>query len=146
MKNHIRIQPYIPRELHSKLGNYCAAANETVSAVVREALVQYMKRDDVDRDLILRRIDGLSQPLGKVQHDLDVLARTFATFANFACSFVPAPVSGGKERGNALFNMILAHVSRQLDSGMTLWGDLVRARTKAQSASPTAGVRPEKTP
>jgi hypothetical protein len=146
MKNHIRIQPYIPRELHSTLGTYCAVANETVSAVVTEAIVQYLKRDDVDRDLILRRIDGILQPLGKLQHDLDVLARTFATFANFACSFVPAPASGSKERGNALFNMILAHVSRQLDSGMTLWGDLVRARTKAQSASPIAGVRPEKTP
>jgi len=34
MKNHIRIQPYIPRELHSTLGTYCAVANETVSAVV----------------------------------------------------------------------------------------------------------------
>ena len=146
MKDHIRIQPYVPRELDSKLRAYCAAANLTVSAVVTEALVQYMKRDDVDRDLILRRIDGISQPLGKLQHDLDVLARTFATFANFACSFVPAPASGSRERGNVLFNMILANVSRQLDSGMTLWGDLVRARTKAQSASPTAGVRPEKTP
>jgi hypothetical protein len=146
MKDHIRIQPYVPRELDSKLRAHCAAANLTASAVVTEALLQYMKRDDVDRDLILRRIDGISQPLAKLQHDLDVLARTFATFANFACSFVPAPASGSRERGNVLFNMILANVSRQLDSGMTLWGDLVRARTKAQSASPTAGVRPEKTP
>ena len=60
MKDHIRIQPYVPRELDSKLRAYCATANLTVSAVVTEALVQYMKRDDVDRDLILRRIDGFS--------------------------------------------------------------------------------------
>ena len=146
MKDHIRTQPYVPRKLDSTLRAHCAAANLTVSAVVTEALVQYMKRDDVERDLILRRIDGISQPLGKLQHDLDVLARTFATFANVAFSFVPTPGPGAKERGDALYNVVLARVSRELTAGMTLWGDLVRARTKAQSASPTAGVRPEKTP
>ena len=46
------------------------------------------------------------------------------------------------------FTMPLIPVSapdaQTVDSGMTLWGDLVRART--QSASPTTGARTEKTP
>jgi hypothetical protein len=147
MKNHVRIQPYIPRDLYSTLGAYSAAVNQTVSAVVTQALVEYLQRGDVDRDLIVRRLDGFSQPVAKLQHDLDVLARTFATFASFVCSFVPAaPAPGAKERGNALFDMILARVSRQLGAGMTLWGDLVRVRTKAQSASLTPDVRAEKKP
>ena len=45
-----------------------------------DALVQYMAGGRVEEELVVRRLDGLTQAIAQVQHDLDVLGVAFSGF------------------------------------------------------------------
>ena len=61
MRQAIRIQPYLSRDLFQKLRAYAAARSETVSGVVAAALGEYLERDEPDKDLLARRLDRVTQ-------------------------------------------------------------------------------------
>ena len=61
MRQAIRIQPYLSRDLVQKLRAYAAARSETVSGVVATALGEYLGRDEPDNDRVARRLDRVTQ-------------------------------------------------------------------------------------
>ena len=72
MRKRARMQPWVPLEVRRRVRAYCVTHNVTESALATDALVQYMDGDSVDEELVARRLDGLTQAVGKIQHDLDV--------------------------------------------------------------------------
>ena len=59
MRHRVRIQPYIPNDLHLKLRAHSMAHTLTDSAVTEAALREYLERDAVDEDLVVRRAPDL---------------------------------------------------------------------------------------
>jgi hypothetical protein len=90
MRHPVRIQPYVSVDLFKKLRAYAAARSMTVSSVITRALADYLGRDPVEDDLIVRRLDDVTHSVGELKHDLETFAVGFRTFAWY--SFLRAPV------------------------------------------------------
>jgi hypothetical protein len=145
MRQKLRVQPYLSRDVHRQLREYAAAIGQTESAVVEQAIVELMRRGDVDRDLIVRRLDGVTQPLAKVQHDVDLLSEAFAAFVRFFFILAPAEVPGGaKERGDARYEQFLGYVAKEFGAGVRLAGEIVRV--SGQRRLPPPGPDPRQKP
>lgn len=92
MRHAIRIQPYLSRELAKKLRAYTTARSLTVSAVVADALGQYLERDDVEDAVLVRRLEGVTHAVEQVGRDLDALAVGFGRFVQYALWSAPDQV------------------------------------------------------
>jgi len=129
MRHAIRIQPYLSRDLFQKLRAYSAARSLTVSAVVADALGKYLERDDVDEDLLGRRLDNVTHTVEQLGRDLDALAVGFGKFAEI--SFVSAPLAPEDKavrRAQALYRSLLSKVAEQLRAGTTFTGQVFPTR------------------
>ena len=132
MRHRVRIQPYISPELCRKLRAYSAARELTDSAVTEAALSEYLGREDVEEALVLRRFDGVTQGIARLQRDVDILSQTFGTFVRFMLFAPPADRSReAGQRAQNLFAQLLAQVSRDIDAGVRLTGLVDRARERA---------------
>jgi hypothetical protein len=78
MRQAIRIQPYLSRELVDKVRAYAAARSETVSGVVATALGEYLGRDEPANDRVARRLDRVSQSVEQLGRDLNALSVGFS--------------------------------------------------------------------
>jgi len=139
MRHAIRIQPYLSRDLFQKLRAYAAARSLTVSAVVAEALGQYLERDEVQDALLVRRLDGLTHTVEQLARDLLALAVGFGRFVEY--SFVSAPLTADHKvmtRAGALYRGFLAKVAEQIRAGTTFTGQVFPTRRPpAIPAAPT---------
>jgi len=120
MRHAIRIQPYLSRDLFQKLRAYAAARSLTVSAVVAEALGEYLERDDVEDALLVRRLDGVTHAVEQLGRDLNTLAIGFGRFVRYLFFSAP-PAADDKvvKRAEALYRDFLAKVAEQLSAGGT---------------------------
>lgn len=139
MRHAIRIQPYLSRDLFQKLRAYAAARSLTVSAVVAEALGEYLERDDVEDALLVRRLDGLTHAVEQLGRDLNTLAVGFGRFVRY--SFFSAPPAADDKvvkRAEALYRDFLAKVGEQLRAGGTFTRQVLRPHRPAPApATPT---------
>lgn len=143
MRHAIRIQPYLSRDLFQKLRAYAAARSLTVSAVISDALTEYLERDEVEDALILRRLDSVTHAVGQLTRDLETLAVGFGSFAWY--SFLRAPVAPDDavvRRAKTEYSEFLKQVARQLREGIRFTRQVFPApQSPAESPGTETGGR-----
>jgi hypothetical protein len=126
MRHTTRIQPYLSRDLVQKLRAYTASRSLTLSAVVADAVGEYLRRDEMDEDQLVRRLDGVTHTVDQLARDVGALAIGFGTFVEY--SFVSAPLGPDDKavkRAGALYRGFLAKVGEQLRAGATFTGQVL---------------------
>ena len=104
MRNRARMQPWVPLDVRRRTRAYCVTHDLTESALTTAALVQYMDGSGVDEELVVRRLDGLTQAVAQLQHDLDVLGVAFGGYAwrSFVAEQAPTPRGPGAGHSDLL--------------------------------------------
>ena len=141
MRHRLRIQPYISVDLRRKLAAAAVAQEVTESALTEAALVAHLEPDRKQEGVLIRRLDGLTQAIGRLQDDLDILAQAFGRFAwNSFTVQPPESTPEGKKRGESLFRQLVEAVSNDLRGGMTLAGAVRRAGAPRPPRPPGPGA------
>ena len=83
-----RIQPYIAREVRQRLARHCAGLGLTESAVVNEALTQYLDGTS-DATLWMRRQDLLDRRVQRLARDVEILSQTVGMFLRIWFAHTP---------------------------------------------------------
>jgi hypothetical protein len=101
-----------------------------VSAVIAAALGEYLNRDEVDEDLLGRRLDGVTHAVEQLGRDLDALAVGFGRFVQYSLWSIPERVEDKAiRRGESLYRGFLAKVAEQLRAGTTFTGEVFPTRS-----------------
>jgi hypothetical protein len=74
-----RIQPYIAREVRQRLARHCAGLGLTESAVLNEALTQYLDGTN-DAMLWMRRQELLDRRVQRLARDVEILSQAVGMF------------------------------------------------------------------
>jgi hypothetical protein len=140
----VRIQPYIPRDLHQRLRSWAAAQNVTESAVVEASLAAYLDPDRPDEDLIARRLDLVSQSIARVHSDVEILGDAFGKFVRRL--FIVALTKAGPDQDRHAEDSYQGFLRGILDdSGVSgrFLGEVRRARSRQalRPPSPPTGGR-----
>ena len=144
MRQAIRIQPYLSRELVDKVRAYAAARSETVSGVVATALGEYLERGEPDKDLLARRLDRLTQSGEQLARDLNALGVGFGRFVQFWLWTVTEVDDKAVERGDRFYRGFLSKVAEQARAGRTFTEQVFPTRRAATTLpTPTSGGRDE---
>jgi hypothetical protein len=145
MRQAIRIQPYISRELVQKVRAYAAARSETVSAVVATALGEYLGRDEADEDRVARRLDRVTQSVEQLGRDLDALGVGFSRFVRYSLWTLPEKIEDRAiQRGEGRYRTFLSKVADQIRAGRTFTGQVFPTRRLPEMPlPPTSGGRDE---
>jgi hypothetical protein len=136
MRCGIRIQPYLPADMFQRLRAYAAARSFTVSAVVVAAVGEYLDRDQVEDELIVRRLDGVTHAVEEVRRDVEALGVGFGRFVRY--SFFSAPTTADAKvvtRAEALYRDFLSRVGEQFRTGVTFTGQVVPVRRRPEAAA-----------
>jgi hypothetical protein len=129
MRQKVRIQPYVSRELESKVRAYAATRRLTESAVAEAALSEYVERDQAERTLVVRRLDALTETVTRMQQDLDVLGQVLGLYVRYA--FITAPAAStaeARQRAEVIYAEFLLKAAQQLRAGSRLTGEVFAAR------------------
>jgi hypothetical protein len=144
MRQAIRIQPYLSRDLVQKLRAYALARSETVSGVVATALGEYLERDERDKDLLARRLDRVSQSVEQLGRDLDALGVGFGRFVQFLLWTVTEVDDKAVQRGERFYRGFLSKVAQEMRAGGTFTRQIFPTRQPAGvPPNPTRGGRDE---
>jgi hypothetical protein len=120
MRHAVRIQPYLSRDQFQKLRAYAEARSLTVSAVVADALGEYLERGEVEDALLVRRLDGVTHAVDELRRDLEALAVGFGRFVRYSFFNAPATADGHVvKRAESLYRDFLGKVGEQLRAGGT---------------------------
>jgi len=138
MRHRARMQPWVPLGVRRRVRAYCVTHNVTESALATDALVQYMDGDGVDEELVVRRLDGLTQAVGKIQHDLDVLGVAFGGFTWRWFISGQAPTAEGQQRASSTYWDYLRQAYEQISKGVRLTRQVLQA---GSSPPPRPGAR-----
>jgi hypothetical protein len=135
MRRRNRIQPYVSDDTHRKLRAYATAQALTESAVAEAAIREFVDRQPIDEDLVLRRLDAVSQSLAELRHDIDIVSHTLAHAARFVFYLAPATVvPNAARRSEELYEVLLSYVGQQLQVGARLEHEIRRAIGKKAGA------------
>ena len=144
MRQAIRIQPYLSRELVQKVRTYAAARSETVSGVVATALGEYLERDEPDKDLLTRRLDRVTQSVEQLARDLNALGVGFGRFVQFWLWTVTEVDAKAVQRGDRFYRGFLSKVAEQIRAGGTFIEQVFPTRKPAAvPPNPAQGGRDE---
>jgi hypothetical protein len=138
MRNRARMQPWVPLDVRRRTRAYCVTHDVTESALTAAALVQYMDGTGVDEKLVVRRLDGLTQAVAHLQHDLDVLGVAFGGFAWRSFISAEAPTPEGQQRARSTYWEFLSQARDQVSQGVRLPGQLFQAGS-SEPARPVDG-------
>jgi hypothetical protein len=127
MRSRVRIQPYVPRELASRLRAYAAANGVPDGAVIASALREYLDRDKNDRQLLMRRLDRNTVGISEVRRDLAVVAEALGTFARtwFVASQgsrAPGDAEAARRQARSLYEQFVQRVAGSCMTGDGLMG------------------------
>jgi len=140
MRHRVRIQPYIPADLHRKLRAHSMAHALTDSAVAEAALREYLEREGVDEDLVVRRMDGVTHAVAQLQHDMDVLSQAVCLLAWHSYQTpLPAQTPEGKRTAEVYYANFLSRIASRLAAGVRLAGDVRRASNDASQVATGSG-------
>src|SRR5580700_4298933 len=115
-----RIQPYIAREVRQRLARHCAGLGLTESAVVNEALTQYLDGTS-DATLWMRRQDLLDRRVQRLARDLEILSQTVGMFLRIWFAHTP-PLpkearQAASQSGEQRYRLLLERVGLQFTEG-----------------------------
>jgi hypothetical protein len=115
-----------------------------VSGVVAAALGEYLERDASDKDLLARRLDGVTQSVEQLGRDLNALGVGLGRFVQFWFWTVTEVDDKAAQRGDGLYRGFLSKVAQQIRAGSTFIGQVFPTRPgSAVAPSPTPGSRNE---
>ena len=128
-KGRVRLQPYVSAELGQRLMSLCAARGVTETAVVQEALRQYL--DGVsDTTLMLRRLDRVGRDVHKNHRDLELLTEAFSLWMKLWFAHTPSIPEEGKRAARtsaeARYKQFVDHLAEQFTGGKRFLDDLPR--------------------
>lgn len=141
MRRRIRIQPYVSGETQRKLRAYADAQALSESAVAEAAILEFVDHRPIDEDLLLRRLDALSQGLAQLQHDADITLHALSFLARYAFLAAPPATADAKRNAEELYDVFLAAIARRLQSGTRMENEIRRAAAKR--ATPPLPRTPE---
>jgi hypothetical protein len=133
MRERIRIQPYLSRDLRRKLRTWASVQNVTESAVAEAALAEYLDDGRVDEDVISRRLDLVSQAVARLQNDVDLLSDALGRYVRHV--FLEAIYKSGADV-EAKYESFLRGVLDESGVGGRFIRDVRLARARRQ-ANPT---------
>ena len=126
MRTKRRIQPYVTVATHEKLRGFSGVTGLAESFIVEAALQDFMGRDELDRELVVRRLDRSTAEVGRLRHDIDVLAESFAVFVRawFVNTTPPGDMAAAKRRAESTYRQFVAHVGSRLTQSPTFVDDV----------------------
>jgi hypothetical protein len=141
-----RIQPYVARDVRQRLARHCAGLGLTESAVVNEALAQYLDATS-DATLWMRRQDLLDRRLQRLARDVEILSQTLGMFLRIWFAHTPPLPPEARQaashNGEQRYRLLLERVQARLMEGKRFIDDLPHiARESDLDAAPDAGARP----
>jgi hypothetical protein len=140
MRNRVRIQHYVSRDLQRRLRTWAAAQDVTESAVTEAALSVFLDDERPDEKLIVRRLDGVTRAMAQLQDELDVLSGAFGRFVRQLFLLVVTPAGPDQERrAEARYQSFLRGIFDQSRAGTRFSSEVRRAHAAvAASGSETA--------
>jgi hypothetical protein len=118
----IRHQLFLPPEISAALVSLAAAPGATKSSILTDALTAWLGRrgaSELDTRFGLR-LDRISQQLGRIERDGQILLESLALFIHYQLTVCP-PVAEGDSVARALgrdrFNAFVTQVGRQMAHG-----------------------------
>jgi hypothetical protein len=148
MRNKVRFQPYIPRDLHQKVRSFAAANDVTESAVTEAALVEYCEGDRTDRDWLIRRLDliatnqgGAEAALAQARSDIDALSDAIGLLIRYA--FLPAITKAGPDQDERVEASYQAFLRRARNPGRGSGWFARQVRGEESSVPGRAGRPPD---
>jgi hypothetical protein len=136
MRERIRIQPYVSRDLRRKLRAWSSAQNVTESAVTEAALTEYLDDGRVDEDVISRRLDLVSQAVARRQNDVDLLSDAFGRYVRHV--FLEAVYKTGAD-AEAKYESFLRGVLDESGVGGRFIRDVRLARSRRPVTATSTG-------
>jgi len=116
---------YLDKELTARLDMLASKPGASKSAIVADALREYLNRRatrEVD-DLLKHRLDRISNQLGRIERDGNVLIETLSLYVRFQLA-VTAPLPEADKAGQAVgrerFRRFVDQVGRQLATGRSI--------------------------
>jgi len=91
MRKRVRRQSDVDRGLDQRARARATANPVTDSSITEAALIKYLD-GVVDKDPVIRRLDGMVRAVQNLEQDLEVLTAAFAVLAQFNFFSVPPPV------------------------------------------------------
>ena len=136
MRRRTRIQPYVSAETQRKLRAYADAHTLSESAVAEAAILEFVDHGGLDEDLVLRRLDAVSQGLAQLQHDTDITSHALAFLARYAFLAAPkAPAPEAQRNAESLYDIFLDSIARRLQAGTRMEHEIRRAAAR-KAATP----------
>jgi predicted transcriptional regulator len=117
-RHHVRLDD----ELTERLDALALKPGSSKSAILSDALRAYLNRkagNEID-DLVKRRLDKISNTLGRVERDQQILLESLALFINYQFTITaPMPEADASARaiGQDRFQAFIEQVGRRISSG-----------------------------
>ena len=127
MADRVRHQLFLPRQLSDRLEALAAKPGASKSAVLADALTAWLNRKGASEleDRFSTRLDRLTQAIGRVDRDTQVILETLALFIRFELS-IQTPLAENDQAGRALaakrFEAFVTQVGRQVGAGRRTLG------------------------
>jgi hypothetical protein len=129
MADRVRHQLFLPRQLSDRLEALAAKPGASKSAVLADALTAWLNRRGASEleDRFSTRLDRMTQAIGRVDRDTQVILETLALFIRFELS-IQTPLAENDQAGRALaakrFEAFVTQVGRQVGAGRRTLGAL----------------------
>jgi hypothetical protein len=127
MRHKVREQSYLDPDLLRQAKAYAAAKHWKHSAFTAAA---YRKLFEVEggsnRDLVVRRLDVLTQQTERLQSSLEILGMTFALYAEVWCRSLPASpgTPDASQRAEKVYGEFMRGVATRFNAGRRLKGEV----------------------
>jgi hypothetical protein len=130
MRHKVREQSYVDPDLLRKAQAYAAAKRWKHSAFTTEAYKKFFEVEGgSNRDLVIRRLDLLTQQTERLQSSLEILGMTFALYAEVWCRSLPASpgTPDASQRAEKVYGEFMRGVATRFNAGRRLQGEVFPA-------------------
>ena len=142
MRHRIREQSYLDPELNRQVRAYEAAKGWKHSAFTTVAYERFLAGERGGSDLVLSRLDTLTQRLERLQNTLELFAMAFARYAEAWCRFLPTslPAPESMQRGDRFYAQLMRAVGDKFSAGRRLSGEVFPATGELVPPRPGSGA------
>ena len=142
MRHKIREQSYLDPELLKQVKAYEAAKGWKHNAFTKEAYERFLASERGNADVVGSRLDTLTQRLERHQHTLELLAMTFARYAELWCRYLPAepPAPESAQRAEHLYGRLMQGAGSRFRAGRRLSGEVFPAAADKIPPRPGSGA------
>lgn len=142
MRRKIREQSYLDPELLKQVKAYEAAMGWRHNAFTKKAYERYLAGERGNAELVGSRLDTLTQRLERCQYTLELLAMTFARFAEVWCRYLPTEPQTPEavRRGEHLYGRLMHGAANKFRAGRRLSGEVFPATDDHVPPRPGSGT------